>query len=199
MLVYDCEIVKAIPSRDTGALEGIEYCAGWHDHANMGISVIGAYDYDTGRYRVFCADNFGEFEDLAHATDLLVGFNNVGFDDKLIGASGLHASPSTPRYDLLAESWVAAGLAPTWQSFDTHGGFGLDAICSATFARTKTGHGALAPVDWQRGRVGSVIDYCLADVWLTKQLFDLALAGKPIINPKTGEPMTLREPKLRDQ
>jgi len=33
-LVYDIEIVKAIRGRDEPRLDGIEYCDGWHDHAN---------------------------------------------------------------------------------------------------------------------------------------------------------------------
>lgn len=37
-LIYDIEIVKGIPDKKKTMLEGIEYCAGWEDHANMGIS-----------------------------------------------------------------------------------------------------------------------------------------------------------------
>lgn len=64
LLVYDCEIVKAIPSSKEAPTPGIEYCAGWRDFANMGISVIGAYDYETDRYRVFLEDGFQEFAEL---------------------------------------------------------------------------------------------------------------------------------------
>ncbi len=44
----------------------------------------------------------------------------------------------------------------------------------------------MAPVDWQRGHHGKVIDYCLNDVKLTRQLFELALAGSRVIHPKGG-------------
>ena len=44
MLICDIEIVNAIPDRNKPNEPGIEYCAGWNDHANMGVSVIGAYD-----------------------------------------------------------------------------------------------------------------------------------------------------------
>jgi hypothetical protein len=57
-LVYDLEIIKAIPERDGSRLDGYDYCEGWHDHANMGVSVIGAFDYVEQRYRVFCWSNF---------------------------------------------------------------------------------------------------------------------------------------------
>lgn len=57
MLVYDIEIIKAIPQKDSPKKQGIEYCKGWHDHQNMGISVIGAYSFEDDRYRVFTKDN----------------------------------------------------------------------------------------------------------------------------------------------
>lgn len=55
-LVYDLEIINAVPGREK-PIEGIKYCEGRHDHAGMGISVIGAFDYSTQRYRVFLEDN----------------------------------------------------------------------------------------------------------------------------------------------
>jgi hypothetical protein len=60
VLIYDIEIEKGIPDKKNPREPDIAYCAGWDDHANMGISVIGAYDSQTG-YRVFLKDNFDEF------------------------------------------------------------------------------------------------------------------------------------------
>jgi hypothetical protein len=198
-LIYDCEIIRAIPDRNEPPIPGIEYCKGWGDHANMGVSVIGAYDYAADRYRVFSKDNFEEFGALARSSDLLVGFNNIGFDDKLIAASNIFFDQNlldfivVPRYDILSETWVAAGLKPTWGG-GAYGGYSLDAICKATLGEAKTGNGAMAPIWWQRGEIGKVIDYCLQDIKLTKRLFDLALNDVPIRNPKTGGMLTLRKP-----
>lgn len=187
-IVYDCEIIKAIPDRNNPPIDGIEYCKGWGDHAGMGVSVIGAYDYATSRYRVFCNDNFQEFERLFAAADLAVGFNNIGFDDKLLAASGIiTAAESPPRYDLMRETMAAAGSA-------SFAGFGLGPICEATFLEGKTGNGALAPVQWQLGQIGAVIDYCLMDVRLTVNLFNRALSGADVINPKDGQRLKLRSP-----
>ena len=194
-LIYDIEIVRAIPNRDGSRIDGIEYCGGWHDHASMGISVIGAYDYDTDRYRVFCRDNFMEFVALSCQPDrLMVGFNNIAFDDKVI-VLNMPVSTSAPRYDLLVETWAAVGLGPTFD-YKTHGGYGLDALCELNFGTKKTGNGALAPVAWQQGKIGDVIDYCLNDVRLTKQLFERAIAGEAIKTPKGGSALTfLRRPE----
>jgi len=196
-IIYDCEIIKAIPNRDGSQVDGIAYCDGWRDFANMGISVIGVYDYAEDRYRVFCADNAVEFTKLCTARDLCVGFNNIPFDNALIRATpGWNAPGDLKCYDLLREVWIAAGLGPEF-NFKTHGGYGLDAVCEANFGTKKSGNGAFAPVLWQQGKIGEVIDYCLNDVRLTKQLFDAALDRMPLVNPKSeqgGGHLILREP-----
>lgn len=195
-LIYDIEIVNAVPVRREPRHEGIKYCEGWHDHANMGVSVIGCYDYAEDRYRVFCEDNKEAFFAAADAADVLVSFNGIAFDNQVIRCcwSSADFQPSEKCYDLLVEIWAASGLGPSFV-YPSHAGFGLDAVCAANFGTRKTGHGALAPVDWQRGRIGNVIDYCLNDVRLTKQLFDHVLAGNPLKCPKTGAALSMRSPK----
>ena len=184
MLVYDIEIVKAIQRKDEEKIDGIEYCEGFHDHANAGISVICAYDWDIRRYRVFTAEAFTVFETLANDR-LLAGFNSISFDDAVCAASaGINV---TTGYDLLRECWIADGLSPEFEG-ESHGGYGLDALAKANRLYGKTGHGAVAPVDWQQGRYGSVIDYCLEDVRLTAKLIHRVIVGEPLISPKTGKP-----------
>lgn len=190
-LIYDIEIVNAIPDRKGPRLPDITYCDGWRDHANMGISVIGAYDYVEDQYRVFCADNWDEFATLCGQRSCLIGFNSIPFDNAVIAAVLHFTLHEEQCYDLLRELWVAAGLGPEFL-YPSHAGYGLDAVCAANFGFRKTGHGAVAPVQWQQGKVGAVIDYCLNDIHLTKALFDRVLAENPIIDPKTGEDRYLR-------
>ena len=193
-LIYDCEIVNAIPNRDGSKIDGIVYCEGWRDFANMGVSVTGVYDYVEDRYRVFCKDNITEFTDLIAARDLCVGFNNIPFDNSLLAASKFWPVPPTDKcYDLLRETWAAVGLGSEF-NYKTHGGFGLDAMCEKNFGTKKSGNGAFAPVLWQQGKIGEVIDYCLNDVRLTKQLFDAVRSALPLANPKDGQPLMLRQP-----
>ena len=191
-IIYDCEIIKAIPGKEP-RIDGIEYCAGWRDFANMGVSVTGVYDYAEDRYRVFCKDNLAELAKLIAERDLCVGFNSIPFDNSLLTASQWPCPPEAKSYDLLRETWAACGLGPEF-NFKTHGGYGLDAMCEKNFGTKKSGNGALAPVLWQRGQIGKVIDYCLNDVRLTKQLFDAVFSALPLMNPKDGQPLMLRQP-----
>lgn len=185
IVIFDCEIIKAIPPKNASErIPGIEYCEGWRDFKNMGISVICAYDYVEDRYRVFERDNFDELQELLVIRKTIVGFNSIGFDAPLCEANGI-AVPvlTTEHYDILAEIWEGAGLEREFR-YPSHVGFSLDACCKANFGTEKSGHGALAPVDWQQGKYGKVIDYCLNDVRLTKQLLDQIITHGYIRDPR---------------
>ena len=84
-VIYDLEIIRAIPGGGDKEprIEGIEYCEGWEDYANMGISCLCAYDYHEGRYRVFTERNQGEWMKLFANRDIVVGFNSARFDHKV--------------------------------------------------------------------------------------------------------------------
>ncbi len=182
-LIYDLEIVNAIPARGRERLPGVKYAESWEDHAGMGISVIGVYDYVEDRYRVFCEDNFGAFRELADERRLLVGFNNIRFDNAVIAAELDFPIADDHCYDILRELWAAAGFGPKFDK-STHTGFGLDKCCEVNFGTRKSGHGAYAPVQWQRGEFGAVIDYCLNDVRLTKMLFDKIIYHGEVADPR---------------
>jgi len=197
MLIYDCEIIKAIEDKRHPKQEGIEYCDGWQDHANMGISCVCCYDYDTGRYRVFLNDNDEGWDLLQYAfnhnSGPLVGFNNIGFDNKLLRANEFVVDDSH-CYDILQQIWVADNLTPEFH-YPSHIGYSLDAVLSANFPNLqKSGHGALAPVLWQQGRLGQVIDYCLEDIRLTKKVLDKILKTGRLLNPTNGQPLKIPRP-----
>lgn len=194
-IIYDIEIEKAIPSKSDLHTDGIAYCEGWHDHKGMGISVVGVYDYVHDRYRVFCRDNADELAALIERAERVIGFNNLSFDDKVLEANWGIVVPKSKTYDLLVEIWIAAGLEATF-NYRTHGGFGLDAMAAVNLGEQKTGHGSIAPVEWQRGNLGNVIDYCLMDVRLTKRLIDLATENQWLLNPRNKGVLQIRPPYL---
>jgi hypothetical protein len=186
IIVYDIEIVKAIPPKGEEKLDSIEYVESWQDHANMGVSVIGAYDFDADCYRVFTQDNWAEFEQLIFSSPLVAGFNSINFDNAVLKACGVVDIWEEKSYDLLQEIYKSLGKRVK--------GYSLDAVAKANGLQGKTGHGALAPVDWQRGEIGKVIDYCLMDVAITAKLIKLVIDRGELRSPVTGELIKVRSP-----
>lgn len=193
ILIYDCEIIKAIRDPKKVDLAHIEYCDGWDDYDNMGISVIGVNFISEEGDEVFShsilgakgttLNNLESFQEGLNVADVLVGFNNQSFDDNLLKANGFNIPNDIVNYDLLAEIWEGAGLGRTFV-YPTHAGFSLDAICKANGLGEKTGTGANAAVLWQTGRDKEVIEYCENDIRLTRQLFDLIQEKGEIIDPR---------------
>lgn len=179
--VFDAEIKKRI-----------EDCSkGWDSHDEMGVSVLVIFDYATMRYRVFDDKNAAEAVAILSTYDLVVGFNTVRFDWKLIKATWPGLFPvkvanvrdgitvqSDGRisrdFDILREIWISLGLNPDKFEPRTHGGYKLDDVAWDTIQMRKTANGALAPMMFQDGRYADLVDYCLEDVRIEKTLFEFA-------------------------
>ena len=176
-LIYDLQIVNAVPDRRHPPVDGITYCAGWDDHAGMGISVICCYDYATELYATYPPGSHWQFAQLMHKRSPLVGFNNLAFDNRVLTAAGLDI-PTEGYYDLRAA--ILASLGDPYAK-----GISLDALARANLGRGKSGDGALAPVLWQRGRRAAVAEYCHNDVTLTRGLWELVRTTGRVLHPVT--------------
>lgn len=187
VLVYDAEIVRAIPSRREPRVEGIEYCGGWGDKENMGVAVVAAYDFGDREFRIFLEDNLAELEALA-ANRLPVGWNNSGFDGPLMRATGL-AWPEE-EWDLMVAMREAAGADRFTK------GYSLDLAATANLGAGKKGvGGAMAPIAWQQGRRGGVIDYCLIDTIRTTRMVQKV---PRLLDPPTGRLLHIDAPWLSE-
>ncbi len=168
-LIYDCEIIKCIPGRDGYKKPEFEYCKGWDDHANMGISLIGAWLSWDNSIRIYPQSAFDKFQQAVNEADLIVGFNSISFDDKLCQANGIRI---TTDYDLLSEVWAAAGMPRQYTAGKTRAGYKLENLAQANLGRGKSGSGEMAPELWQRGKQWEVARYLTDDILITKQLFE---------------------------
>jgi hypothetical protein len=174
MLVYDAEIAKPIPPRDRSQrLDGMDYCNGWGDRKGMGIAVIAVYDFMTDNFGIYLEEGLKDFKELCAMRDRLLGFNSFTFDNKLLAAHGIELPPEK-CLDLYAASRKVGVTAS------------LDKLAKANGLLGKGGSGADAPILWQRGHHSKVINYCINDAYLTKELARKALAGE-LISPVTGQ------------
>lgn len=182
MLIYDTEIAKAIQAMGEERIPGVDYCKGWTDYAGMGVACVCAYDLNAQRYRVFMQDNLLAFGELARSHDRVLGFNSISFDDNVMRAAGVEWNWAN-SVDLARLIWRAAGVPEG----EHPKGLSLDALCRANGLGGKSGNGAMAPVMFQRGDIGGLIDYCLADVALTLKLYRVAAWSGGVRDPRNGE------------
>lgn len=189
LVIYDTEIKHGVITPDNPPRPGYRYADGWTDFTGMGIAVIGAYDQAANCYRVFCDDNLDDWCDLVARAEGVVSFNGNRFDNRLLDAHGC-GFESSKSIDLAAIIWQAAGIPEG----EHPKGLSLDAICAANDLPRKTGHAAEAPQDWQDGRIGKVIDYCLGDVTATKALFFHIQLFGCITDPRNGSRLDIRLP-----
>lgn len=178
MLIYDVEIAKMIPSKGVECDPNLEYCAGFDDFSNMGIALIGVHDYVADQSRLFSLSEIEEFKALVAKHDVVVGFNNIRFDNQLLAANGV-IIPEKNCYDILTEIFNSLG--------GRRSGCKLGDITKVNFGVEKSGDGADAPKLWQQGFYGKVADYCLHDIRLTKKILDRILRWGWIVNPINPE------------
>jgi len=192
-LVYDLEIKNCIPDRNAPNSPEWEYCHGWGDHKGMGIAVVGAATPEG--YHVFLEDNLKDFFLLAAEAEVLVTWNGINFDDKVLRAHPLHVglqeratSELYGRKDFSLhqpEDGRQVDLFARMAALKGGGrGLKLSAVAFATLGRGKDGDGAEAPRNWQRGKFGAVISYCLQDVQLTEDLYLKLTSGGQLKCPE---------------
>lgn len=182
-LVYDLEIVHAVPQSGVAWPPGTTFCKGWDDKGGMGVSVLVALDMASGRTHVYFEDGLADFEQLARDR-CLVGFNSKHFDDLVLRAQGINV---TTTYDLKDELLEGCKAAKAERSAP---GRRLDdwARVNLGVAKRDANH-ALTPVYWQQGKRSLVVNDCIEDVLLTAKLVRRI--------PTLLDPVSLREITVR--
>lgn len=172
-LVFDIETQNFFTDPDVG----------WDNYAALKISVVGVYSYVEDRY--YCYEE-GEMDKLAALfadARRIVGFSINRYDVPVLNHyfQRLKQGPrlwEMERVDLLEEIELATGAR-----------ISLDRLAGANLGETKTHHGSEAGALYREGKIDELKEYCLNDVKLTKELYDLYRKQNFLMVPskKTGE------------
>ncbi|PIE58572.1 MAG: DEAD/DEAH box helicase [Desulfobulbus propionicus] len=133
---------------------------GWSRCHLMGISVAGLFDSREDRYVSYQEDAIDDFLEHLAAFDLVIGFNNKRFDNKVLSAYTNTSLSALPSIDLLEIIYTQLGYR-----------LSLDRVAEHTLGVHKRGNGLLALKWYRQGRMEELIAYCLHDVKITKDLF----------------------------
>jgi DEAD/DEAH box helicase domain-containing protein len=138
-----------------------EEVGGWRHAARMKISCAVLYDSETGVDEVFWEAGIDGLLERMAALDLMVGFNLLRFDYRVLTPylPGDWHQPKT--LDILAEVQRTLGYRRS-----------LTHLALETLGVAKSGDGLAALRWWREGRLDKLADYCRRDVALTRALYD---------------------------
>lgn len=136
-------------------------------------SFVGVYSYKQNKYLSFFESDFPALRTLLAEPALLVGFSSNMFDLPILSRALNLVFDKHPRVDLCEELEIRTGRR-----------VGLNTLALINLGRGKTGHGTDAPSLYKEGRFEELKTYCLNDVELTKELYDLVRTKKELKIPK---------------
>jgi DEAD/DEAH box helicase domain-containing protein len=133
---------------------------GWHRADLMGISCAVVYDSKAETFIEYLEDQVPLLIEHLKRFDLVIGFNIKRFDFHVLGGYSDFDFRKLPTLDILEEVHKRLGYR-----------LSLDHLASVTLGKKKTADGLQALKWWKQGRIQEIIDYCKADVKITKDLF----------------------------
>jgi DEAD/DEAH box helicase domain-containing protein len=133
---------------------------GWRYIHRMGLALAVIFDSATDRYTTYHEADAAALVEHLHTGDLVVGYNVLRFDYRVLSAYTERALERLPTFDMLVElRGVLRRRLP------------LANLGQATLGRDKTADG-LQSLQWVRdGQLEKVEEYCRADVELTRDVF----------------------------
>lgn len=148
---------------------------GWGNIRLMGLAVGVLYHGPQDDYLTFEEGQVGQLIDRLAELPLVVGFNIIGFDYRVLSAYTDFDFSRLPTIDMLADIYKNYGFR-----------IKLDTLVKLTLGQGKSADG-LQAVDWYRqGRLDLVADYCRKDVELTKALFEFGLEHGYVVGERSG-------------
>jgi DEAD/DEAH box helicase domain-containing protein len=160
---------RVVPDLRYGVLDietrrSAEQVGGWNRAEKMGVSCAILYDSQKDFYQEYFQEDIERLcQDLTQF-DLIVGFNIIGFDYKVLSGLSNFDFSSLPTLDILLKVHERLGYR-----------LSLDHLASETLGCKKSADGLMALKWWEQGEIDKIVSYCRQDVRVTK---DLYLFGK---------------------
>ncbi len=155
---------------------------GWDNFLALKISVVGVYSYEQDKYMVFEEGEMEKLADLFRGARRIVGFASNRYDIPVLNnyfqKIGMRDLWKKERVDLLEIIESATGNRVS-----------LSRLAEANLGVAKGRHGSEAIGLYRDGKMDELKEYCLGDVRLTKELFDMFERDRAFLipNKQTGE------------
>lgn len=138
----------------------------------LDASFVGVYSYNQNRYLSFFENQFSDLGKILKTAGLIIGFSINRFDIPVLEKYFNFDIWAIPRLDLLEEIEISLGNRVS-----------LDILAKTNLGIGKTSHGLEAIKFYREKNFKALEDYCLHDVKITKELYELAKKQKHLMVP----------------
>ena len=153
---------------------------GSNDPAALNLSVLCLYDYSRDVYESYLQEDLPKLWPLLESADMLIGYNSDHFDIPLLNKYYSGDLTKIKSLDILKEIKTSYGRRMK-----------LDQIAEGTLGSHKSANGLEATRWWSEGKRDMVIEYCIQDVKITKEVYEYAVANQKLIFKEDGKLITI--------
>jgi DEAD/DEAH box helicase domain-containing protein len=161
------KIVLDIETKNTFADVG-----GQEHLTDLNISFVGIYSYDKNQYLSFFENELDKLSLVFKNAGLIIGFSINRFDIPILNKYLNFDALEIERLDILDEIEEKLGHR-----------IGLGQLAYTNLKIGKTAHGLEAIKFYKEGRLEDLKNYCLNDVKITKDLYELGLKQGYLLVP----------------
>ena len=149
---------------------------GWGHIDKMGMSIGVTYSTARGDYKIYGEPEVEELIKELQRADLVVGFNHIRFDYRVLEGYSIFDFSQVPSLDMLIVLNEKLGHR-----------LKLDSIAQATLGCEKSAEGLQALEWFKQGKMAEIAEYCCFDVKITKLVHEYAAAhGHLFYNNRFG-------------
>ena len=168
-------IVKTAPPAQFGVFDvetkrSAAEVGGWHRADRMGISVAVLYDSASDSFNTYLEKDIPHLIRDLQSFDLVVGFNNKRFDNKVLSAYSVFNLASLPTLDIMEKITNRLGYR-----------LSLDRLAEHTLGVKKSAYGLQALQWYKEGKMEEIINYCRQDVKITRDIFLFGLENRYLL------------------
>lgn len=161
-----------------------EEVGGWHNAHLMRVALAVTWDAAAGRFDTYRERDVPALLARLAEAELVVGFNVLGFDYRVLRGYTDRELERLPTFDLLDAVRERIGFR-----------LPLGHLAEENLGVPKGGDGLQSLQWWREGRVAEIEAYCQRDVALLRDLFERALAqGHLLFRTRAGERVRIPTP-----
>ena len=161
--------MKNVVYFDLETQKSADEVGGWDKIRDMRMSVGVTYSTARGGYLIYSERQVNELVQELSRADLVVGFNNLGFDYEVLHGYTVFDLRQLPTLDMLVEIRKSVPHR-----------LSLDSIAHATMGVEKTSEGLQAIRWFREGKLAELAEYCCYDVKITRLIHEYGAANRQL-------------------